>query len=319
MLGKTHEEALPPAEAAVLTALKRRVLEDGEGIDQEMDFTLGGDQMRHFRETIEPLRSNTGKIVGVIGAATDITAQQRTQQQLTEELDFRERMMGILGHDLRNPLGTVILAADMMLRNPELPPSARNHLLRLRRAATRMQEMIDTLLDFTRARFMGRVPVSRVPADLGEVSRGAIEDLRTTCPDYAIELEVRGDARGEWDSARMSQTISNLVTNAIAYGSSGSTVHVAVVGNGHDVDLKVHNEGPAIAPDQLPMLFEPFRRGVPEDRSPGGLGLGLYIVKQIVQAHDGSIGVESTEQAGTTFTLHLPREPITPAAASAPA
>jgi len=316
MLGKTHEEVLPPDEAAVLTALKRRVLEDGEGVEQEMDFTLGGDQMRHFRETIEPLRSSTGKIVGVIGAATDITAQQRTQQQLTEELDFRERVMGILGHDLRNPLGTVILAADMTLRNPEVPASARNHLTRLRRAATRMQEMIDTLLDFTRARFMGRVPVSRVPADLAEVSRGAIEEIRTSCPDYAIELEVRGDARGEWDPARMSQTISNLVTNAIAYGSSGSTVQVAVVGNGHDVDLKVHNEGPAIAAEQLPMLFEPFRRGVPEDRSPGGLGLGLYIVKQIVQAHDGSIGVESSEQAGTTFTLHLPREPIAPAAAA---
>jgi len=107
-----------------------------------------------------------------------------------------------------------------------------------------------------------------------------------------------------------------VVAPSIAYGSSGSTVQVAVVGNGHDVDLKVHNEGPAIAAEQLPMLFEPFRRGVPEDRSPGGLGLGLYIVKQIVQAHDGSIGVESSEQAGTTFTLHLPREPIAPAAAA---
>ena len=117
-------------------------------------------------------------------------------------------------------------------------------------------------------------------------------------PDHPIELEVRGDARGEWDPARMSQTICNLVTNAISYGCDGE---------GRDVVLKVHNHGPAIPADLAYILFEPFRRGISEDCSPGGLGLGLYIVKQIVLAHDGTIAVESTETDGTTFTLALPR------------
>ena len=317
MIGKTQEDVLPPDEAAQLTAIKRRVLEDGEGVDTEIDFSYGGER-RHFRETIEPLRSDMGKIVGVIGAANDITAQQSTRQQLTEELHFREQMMGILGHDLRNPLGTVLMATDMLVRDQTISTAARNHLVRVRRAAGRMQEMIDTLLDFTRARFMGRVPVSRVPADLGEVSRGAIEEMRIAWPDNAIDLEVHGDAHGEWDPARMSQTISNLVTNAISYGTSGSAVHVSIDADGDDVDLKVHNDGPPIAPDEIVALFEPFRRGVPSDRSPRGLGLGLYIVKQIVQAHEGSIGVESTDAAGTTFTLHLPRGGA-PAGAGAPA
>ena len=152
--------------------------------------------------------------------------------------------------------------------------------------------------------------MSRVPADLGEIARAAVDEMRVVWPDHAIELEVRGDPRGEWDPARMSQTIPNLVSNAIAYGERGTAVQIAIDGEGRDdVEMKVHNHGPPIPADLVPVLFEPFRRGVPQDRSPGGLGLGLYIVQQIVLAHDGTIGVESTEQAGTTFTLRLPRHP----------
>jgi sigma-B regulation protein RsbU (phosphoserine phosphatase) len=216
-------------------------------------------------------------------------------------------MMGILGHDLRNPLNTVVMAADLMLRRPELPPVAHDQMLRLRRAAGRMQEMIDTLLDFTRARFMGKVPVSRSPTDLGDVARAAIDEMHVLWPEHAIELEVRSDARGEWDPARMAQTIANLITNAISYGHDGAVVRVTIDGDACDVVLKVHNDGPAIPAELTPKLFEPFRRGVPEDRSPRGLGLGLYIVKQIVLAHDGTIAVESTEKDGTTFILRLPR------------
>jgi signal transduction histidine kinase len=154
---------------------------------------------------------------------------------------------------------------------------------------------------------MGKVPVSRIPTDLGEVARAEIDEMRILWPEHAIQLEMRGDVRGEWDPARMSQTIANLVTNAISYGHDGMTVEVTIDGEERDVVLQVHNHGPAIPADLVAMLFEPFRRGVPEDRSPGGLGLGLYIVKQIVLAHDGTIAVESTETDGTTFTLTLPR------------
>jgi signal transduction histidine kinase len=307
-VGKTQEEAMPEDESRPLTALKRRVLEAGESLSEEMDFTFGGEERRHFRETIEPLRNQSGRIVGVIGAATDITEQHSTQSQLTDELGFRERMMGILGHDLRNPLGTIVMAADLLLRRRESEVTTHDRVLRIRRAAGRMQEMIDTLLDFSRARFLGRVPVQRVSADLGEISTGAIDELRLTWPDNSIELAVTGDPRGEWDPARMAQTISNLVGNAIAYGESGTSVQISIEGNEHDVAMKVHNHGPPIPADLMPVLFQPFRRGLTEDRSPRGLGLGLYIVQQIVHGHGGTIAVDSTERDGTTFTLHLPRQ-----------
>jgi signal transduction histidine kinase len=314
-LGKTHEQWLPHDEAAFLTELKTRVLDEGETVNAEMDLTLGLDEVRHFRETIEPLRDHMGKIVGVIGAATDITEQQHTQQRLTEEIGFRERMMGIIGHDLRNPITVISVASDLLLRRTDLPSEGRDQVLRIRRATGRMKEMIDTLLDLTRVRFLGRVPVSPEPADLAEISHGAIDEMRLAWPDRVIELEVHGDPHGQWDPARMSQTISNLVGNAIDHGDRDCPVRVYVDGDGRDVELKVHNDGEPIPPALLPVLFEPFRRGELGDRSPGGLGLGLYIVEQIVRAHEGTIGVESTATKGTTFTVHLPRtQAPTPAA-----
>ena len=307
VIGKTHEESLPADEAATLTRLKRRVLDEGNTVSEEMDRTLGGDERGHFRETMAPLRDHTGRIIGVIGASTDITEQQRTQQQLTEAIGFRERMMGILGHDLRSPIGTITMAGDLLLHRDDVPAAAREHVLRIRRSADRMKEMIDTLLDFTRLRFLGQVPISPVPADLADISRTTVDEMRAVWPDRPIDLEVHGDSHGEWDPARMSQTISNLVGNAITHGNRDAPVRVCVDGDGPDVELKVHNDGEPIPAELLPVMFEPFHSGSLPDRSPQGLGLGLYIVEQIVHAHDGSIGVESTAEAGTTFTVHLPR------------
>jgi PAS domain S-box-containing protein len=307
LIGQTHEESLPAEEAAVLTRLKRRVLDEGVTVHEEMDRTLGGDERRHFRETMAPLRDHTGRIIGVIGASTDITDQQRTQQDLTEAIGFRERMMGILGHDLRSPIGTITMASDLLLHRNDVSAAAREHALRIRRSADRMKEMIDTLLDFTRVRFLGQVPISPVPTDLADISRTTVDELRVAWPDRPIDLEVHGDSRGEWDPARMSQTISNLVGNAITHGDREAPVRICVDGDGRDVELKVHNDGEPIPTELMPVLFEPFHSGVTPDQSPQGLGLGLYIVEQIVHAHDGSIGVESTAEAGTTFTVHLPR------------
>jgi signal transduction histidine kinase len=217
-------------------------------------------------------------------------------------------MIGVLSHDLRSPLATIALAADRHLRSGDLPHKERDQALRIRRSAGRMQEMIDTLLDFTRLRFLGRFSVSPVPADLGEIARGAIDELRVVRPDHPIELEVGGDARGEWDPARMAQVVSNLVGNAINHGERGAPVRVSVQGDAREVELEVHNSGSPIPPEVIPVLFQPFRRGILEDRSPWGLGLGLYIVEQIVAAHGGKVTVQSSANDGTTFTVRLPRK-----------
>ncbi|HEY7371365.1 MAG TPA: ATP-binding protein [Polyangia bacterium] len=311
-VGKTHEESFPPAEAATLTEIKRRVLDEGEGAQREIDLTFGSGEARHYRETMEPLRDADGKVVGLIGAATDLTEAHRMRQELTKEIGFRERMMGILSHDLSNPLSAIVMCTDLLLRREDLPQAGREQAQRIRRSASRMREMIGTLLDFTRIRAQDKVAVSPAPTDLGDLSRDAVDEIRVAWPDHPIELEVRGDAHGEWDPARMSQTICNLASNAITYGERGTVVKISVAGDGSEVALKVHNFGPPIPPDLMPVLFQPFRRAGLEDRSPNGLGLGLYIVEQIVRAHSGTVDVESTAQDGTTFTVRLPRAPGRP-------
>ena len=306
--GKAPEQSLPADEAAKLRTTKKRVIENGEGLREEIDLTLGSDERRHYRESIEPKRDQTGKVVGIIGAATDITELQHMQQQLIDDVSFRERMMGILSHDLRTPLNAITMASDLLLRN-ERPPTEGEQLKRIRRAAERMQEMIETLLDFTRMRYLGRFPVSLAPANLGEVARGVVDEMRVARPDRRIELSLDGDLQGEWDPARVAQAISNLVANGLVYSAPEAPVRVAVKGNAGGVVVTVHNQGAPIPPALLAVIFEPFRRGVPEDRSPHGLGLGLHIVQQIALAHGGQVAVDSTAEAGTTFTIRLARGP----------
>ena len=306
LVGKKHEDGFPPDQAAHLNEFKQRVLKSGESAQEETDLTLGGAR-RQYREAIEPVRDHAGKVVGVIGAATDITEEKRAQAELSRALAFRDQINGILGHDLRNPLSALTMATAALRRKPDMPADSRDEKLGvIQRAAGRMTEMIDTLLDFTRIQAQGRLPVSPVPLDLGTVVREVTDESRSAFPGRTIDVDVRGDLHGEWDPARIAQALSNLVGNAIAYGDPHTPVRVSADGEGPDVLVKVSNEGAPIPPDLIPVFFEPFRRGA-SDRSRSGLGLGLYIVKQIVLAHGGTIDVDSTAENGTTFTMHLPR------------
>jgi signal transduction histidine kinase len=215
-------------------------------------------------------------------------------------------MMSILGHDLRNPLSAIAIAAAGMARAPDVPEDLRKKTLVIKKATRRMTEMIETLLDFARVESLGRLPVSPAPTDLGARAREVVEEARAAWPDRAIELELGGDLHGQWDSARVEQAMSNLIANALQHGDAAKPVRVSLDGAGPAVLVRVKNEGKAIAPDLLPTLFEPFARGT-SDTSAHGLGLGLYIVKQVAIAHGGTIDGESNAEAGTTFTLLLPR------------
>lgn len=301
-----HKPDFRSEEAAALTALKKRVIEQGESLTQELDLTLDSN-VRHYREAIEPTRDHKGKIVGIIGAATDITEQHAMKQRLTDDVRFRERMMGVLGHDLRNPLNAITMSSDLLLRHEDRLPEDRAQIGRIRRAADRMKEMIETLLDFTRLRF-GAFPLSFGSADLGEIALVVVDEMRSGRPDRRIELRVQGDPHGVWDPARVSQAVANLVANALAYGAPDAAVTVDVAANDQEATLTVNNRGVPIPQTFMAVIFEPFRREVRDrDRSPHGLGLGLYIVQQIVLAHRGSIQVESNEANGTTFMMRLPR------------
>lgn len=312
ILGKTAGEVVGPEEAARLGVLDRAVLGGGERVHGEVQISYQGGEARHLLVSQEPLRDASGAIVGLTGAATDITDQKRVQEELAQALTFREQMLGILGHDLRSPLGAVRALSSLLLRRQDLPESAREPIGEIGSAAQRMLEMIGTLLDFTDARFNGSLPISPVTTDLHQVCRSIVGELRAAAPDRAIELELDGDGSGTWDPARMGQVVSNLVSNALQHGARHAPVRVSVSGDEASAQLVVENQGPAIEPELLPVLFEPFSRGSALRDAAGGpgLGLGLFIVRQVVTAHGGSIGVDSTDERGTAFTVRLPRSSV---------
>jgi signal transduction histidine kinase len=233
----------------------------------------------------------------------------RHQADLAQAVDFREQVLAIVGHDLRNPLGAISLSAGMALRRGDLTPQTRVVLGRIDGAARRMVEMIGTLLDFAQSRFRSGPPISPEAMSLDDVVREAVDELLATNPGRAIELLLDGSGHGRWDPGRMAQVVSNLVGNALTHGAPTEPVTISVSSADDAVVLEVRNRGPVIPPDLIPVLFEPFRRGSTAAKTSrlGGLGLGLYIAHQIVVAHGGTIAVQSTTDEGTTFTVRLPR------------
>jgi PAS domain S-box-containing protein len=242
----------------------------------------------------------------------DVTDRKRLERELkrqNEELlrtvRFSEMFVGILGHDLRNPLSAITTAASLLARRAETDKVSRP-AARILSSAGRMARMIDQLLDFTRIRLGQGLPLSRSENDLAEVCRMAIDELDEVAE--GVDLRARGNTVGSWDGDRLMQLVSNLIGNALAHGERTAPVEVIVDGHAaKEVVLEVKNAG-AIALAVLPVIFEPFRSGKDrkEDQS-SGLGLGLYITQKIVLAHTGSIEVRSTPEEGTCFTVRLPR------------
>jgi signal transduction histidine kinase len=307
IVGKTDQEVFPREEAAELTAIKSRVLATGQPWYGELELTLLGTP-RSYREALEPMHDRAGRRVGVIGAATDVTDEKRTREELKSALEVRDLVMGVLAHDLRNPLNAIVVSAERLARSEDMPETATTAGAMIQRAARRMTEMIETLLTFTSARFTGKpFSLARVPGDLHVIARELVGELRAAWPRRTIELESTGDANGAWDGTRIAEAISNLVTNALYYGDPAAPVRIAIDGESQDVVVRVHNEGAPIPESLFPVLFEPFKRGTTGRTSPHGLGLGLYVVDQIVKAHGGSVDVQSTAKDGTTFTIRIPR------------
>ena len=173
-----------------------------------------------------------------------------------------------------------------------------------------MNQMVGDLLDFTRSRLGAGMPIVRSEMDMAADASNAIDEVIAAHPGTEIRLETAGNLRGEWDSARISQLLTNLLANAVHHGSTKMPITVSLRGEPEAVILQVHNSGPAIPREDLPDLFSPFKRlykGEPAAKPSTNLGLGLYIVDRIVTAHAGSVDVKSDSASGTTFTIRLPR------------
>jgi signal transduction histidine kinase/PAS domain-containing protein len=235
----------------------------------------------------------------------DEAVRRRLVDELRETVRLNELMVGIVGHDLRNPLQAIITAAAMAGKVADDPHRLRL-LERVQSSAGRMGRMIGQILDLTRARQRGGITLSRVPTELATLARTVASEVDLSFPQRRLLVEIAGDTAGEWDGLRLSQVLSNLVCNAMQHGDPSRHVELRVEGRRDEVAVRVQNGG-AIPKDKLPWLFDAFRRGSDHGIGCQGLGLGLFISKEIVVAHGGRIEVTSNEQEGTRFEIVLPR------------
>lgn len=244
----------------------------------------------------------------LLSALADQAAVALEKTRLGETALFRERLLGIVSHDLRNPINAIGMAAHVLLKREGLDASTEQIVLRIQRSAGRAARMIADLLDYTQARLGGGIAIAPKPIDLGAVIRQVVDELEIAHPERRIDVALHGDGRGVWDFDRLAQALGNLLSNAIHYSPPGEVVRVTLDNVDDDVALAVQNVGAVIAPERLPHIFEPMQRATSELTNAGrSVGLGLYIVKSIVEAHRGHVSVQSTSEAGTTLTVVLPR------------
>ncbi|MFN2548984.1 MAG: ATP-binding protein [Myxococcales bacterium] len=218
-----------------------------------------------------------------------------------------DQFLAVLGHDLRNPLGAITMSAALISRRGE-DKSAKAASLILT-SAERMKRMVHDLLDLTRTRLGSGIPITPEPMDLATLCREVVDELEAFHPDRRLEFDSTGDLRGTWDRDRLAQVISNLVGNALQHGAPNRPIGVRARVDGEEVTVEVHNEGHVIPHAELTNVFEPMVRkpAGAEDNGLRSLGLGLYIAREIVLAHGGTVSVKSTAREGTTFSVHLPR------------
>jgi|GEM_PF-1616952 len=230
----------------------------------------------------------------------DVTEQRKAEEDRDRA---RELFVGTLGHDLGTPLSTILASAQVLeKRAPD--DTSRNALGRIKSSAQRMGRMIDQLLDFTRARLGSGIPIRPAPGDLRHICSGVLEEIEAQHPSR-VRFDCQGEFSGDWDADRLSQVVSNLVVNAIHHGSAGETVSVRLQPINGSVRLEVTSRG-TIDPAAVATLYEPFKRAE-RSRSthPRGLGLGLFITREIVRSHGGKIDI-LTAEGSTTFAVTLP-------------
>jgi PAS domain S-box-containing protein len=308
VLGNGWQNVIHPDDLPAVVARWTHSLATGE--EYEVEFRLAradGTYRWHLGRAVV-VRGGRGEIVKWFGTNTDIHEAKQIREELEERNRFEQHLLGIVSHDLRNPLGAILLGATGLLEMEE-SDDVTSIARRIHASAERATRMIRDLLDFTQARRGGSIRLQRRSIDLHELASASISETKASYPGRVVELTREGNTRGAWDADRLAQVIINLVTNALKYSPIGTPVAVRVEDRGDAVELAVHNEGAPIPPERLGQIFAPLQRATDEiDLQTRSVGLGLYIVEAIVRAHEGTVSVVSILEAGTTFTVRLPRE-----------
>ncbi len=279
-----------------------------------------------FETRYVPMRGKDGQVTGVIGVATNITERRRAEKdrdrlldeekqaraQAEEALEAREEFLSIASHELNSPLTSLKLRLQEVARSANvaeapLEPERLRRLIEVsERQLRRLSRLVADLLDVSRIT-TGQLTLEREELDLGELAREAAARVIEQARPELVAIEVRAElpVHGRWDRVRVEQVVTNLLSNALKYGG-GAPVVVTVENAGDRARVTVEDRGIGIAPEMQARLFQRFGRGVSARRY-GGLGLGLYIVRQILDAHGGTVRVESTLGQGSRFTVELPR------------
>lgn len=230
---------------------------------------------------------------------------ERHLAERAETLRLHEMFTAVLGHDLRGPISAIVMSAAILARHPD--DSVQKVGQRLVRSGQWMGRMIEDMLDLARSRVAGGIPIVHQTLDLNQLLERVVQERQSMFPKRYIEVVQRGSMAGAWDEDRLTQAISNLLGNALHHGTPEVPVHITLDGEAHrSVALTITNGG-TIPENIRQRLFDPFRRGSDPGGRAEGLGLGLYIVQQIVLAHGGTIDLLHTDAALTSFKVVLPR------------
>jgi signal transduction histidine kinase len=219
---------------------------------------------------------------------------------------YRDQFIGILGHDLRDPLNAIVTGATLLTIDADTDRTSADVASQILRSAKRMSRLTDDLLNLTLLRLGGAIPLTRVQTDLKQLCQEAVAEAQAAHPAAEVKFTSSGELSGEWDRERLAQVLANLVGNALQHGD-GDAATLQVRGGTDDVVVTVHNRGVPIPPELQRAIFDPLFRNAPDATASSSIGLGLFIAQAIVTAHGGEISVSSSESLGTTFTVRLPR------------
>ena len=284
-----------------------------EAFEMEYRLRRHDGEFRWIFDRGVPFTDDSGAFAGFIGSCVDVderrmaqeSQRQHSEEQLALARDFEKWILAIVSHDIRNPLGNMLMAAHAMQHLTEPGNPVRKNADVVMRGVKRIEHIVGDLLDLSREREGKGITIAPKPADLGAMCREIIAELESVARGREIRFDCDADGHGAWDEQRVMQAISNLASNALKHGTPGAPVSVRLTGDERQVAVEIRNEG-VIPEEVLPRIFEPFRSGRHHGSRGEGLGLGLFIANAIARAHGGALEVDS-HGSETLFRLVLPR------------
>ncbi|MDC0669062.1 PAS domain-containing sensor histidine kinase [Nannocystis radixulma] len=305
-------ELVHPGDKAQALADSHRVFREGHGSSSYRWLTKGGRTL-WVTSRMTLIVDKAGVPIGLRGVTMDETGIKQAEAQrlldAQEAIRARDEFLSIASHELRTPLTAALLNVHLLersLKQLSVPPRVGEIVAKVERQQIRIANLLDGLLDVARIR-VGRLELAReYDVDLAEVVRDVVDRLQPDFahPGCAVDLASAGLVRGHWDRLRLEQVVMNLLSNALKYGNR-APIEIAVTSDGVTAKLVVRDHGIGIPRTSQARVFERFERAA-SSRHYGGLGLGLYIVRQIVEAHGGTISLDSEPNVGSTFTVELP-------------